>query len=245
MQTPSPQELQQLDKLFVDKVFNQEPQAAADVLKPLLNTKCSFAKLDLLGRSIGAKAKEHPAIFFSAFDCIVASQAMGGFVVVGEALASILETDFECAMGKTREYIVKGATWYVCDIIGERSIGKGVVTQFDKSLPYLKQFLDDENKWVKRSAGVAVHFFAKRVQHDPQKAQVLLELLAPHIEEKQVGIVKGIGWGLKTIGKYYPDIAVSFLIGQLKTKKKLSAFMMRKALTYLPADRKAEVLRYV
>jgi 3-methyladenine DNA glycosylase AlkD len=245
MQSPSTKSLQQIAQEFSSRTQKKQYNKAAEALKPLLGTKCSFSKLDLLGTFIGDKAKEEPAKFLRAFDCIIDSQAMGGFVVIGEALVSLLDTDFEAAMQKSREYIIKGATWYVCDIIGERSIGKAVVKHFKKTLPFLKNFLDDENKWVRRSAGVAVHFFAKRVQDDPKKAKILLELLAPHIEEKQVDVVKGIGWGLKTIGKNYPDVLTPFLIEQLRAKKKLSKLMMRKALKYLPADKKAEVLKYV
>lgn len=244
MQLPSTQSLQQLAEEFASYVRKNEFNYAAQKLKPLLNTKCSFSKLDLLGTFIGHEAKENPAKFLRAFDCVIDYQAMGGFVVVGEALVSFLETDFEVAMRKSREYIIKGATWYVCDIIGERSLGKATVKYFDRTLPFLKSFLEDENKWVKRSAGISIHFFAKRNREDPEKAKALLELLAPHIEEKQVAVVKGIGWGLKTIGKNYPGVLVPFLIEQLRAKKKLSKLMMRKALTYLPADKKAEVLHY-
>lgn len=244
MQLPSTQSLQQLAEEFASYVRKNEFNYAAQKLKPLLNTKCSFSKLDLLGTLIGHEAKENPAKFLRAFDCVIDYQAMGGFVVVGEALVSFLETDFEVAMRKSREYIIKGATWYVCDIIGERSLGKATVKYFDRTLPFLKSFLEDENKWVKRSAGISIHFFAKRNREDPEKAKALLELLAPHIEEKQVAVVKGIGWGLKTIGKNYPGVLVPFLIEQLRAKKKLSKLMMRKALTYLPADKKAEVLHY-
>jgi 3-methyladenine DNA glycosylase AlkD len=245
MQTPSTQTLQQLTEEFATHVQKNQFQTAAEVLKPILNTKCPFSKLDLLGKLIGSKAKEQPERFLQAFDRIIDSQAMGGFVVVGESLVSLLETDFEATMHKSREYIIKGATWYVCDIIGERSIGKAVVKHFERTLPYLKAFLEDDNKWVKRSAGVAIHFFAKRVPDDPKKARRLLDVLAPHIEERQVDVVKGIGWGIKTIGKVYPDVAVPFLIEQLRAKKKFSRLMMRKALKYLPADKKAEVLAYV
>ena len=245
MEHPSTQTLQQLTEEFVTYIQKNQFETAANTLKPLLNTKCPFSKLDLLGKLIGSKAKEQPIEFLEAFDRIIASQAMGGFVVVGQALVSLLETNFDATMNKSREYIIKGATWYVCDIIGERSIGKAVVKHFERTLPHLKAFLEDENKWVKRSAGVAVHFFAKRVPNEPQKARALLEVLAPLIEERQVDVVKGIGWGIKTIGRVYPDVAVPFLIEQLKAKKKLSKLMMRKALTYLPTDKKAEVLAYV
>jgi 3-methyladenine DNA glycosylase AlkD len=245
MQSPSAINLQQLAKEFQSQTQKNHYEKAAEVLKPLLNAKCSFSKLDLLGTLIGDKAKDEPAKFLRAFDCIIDSQAMGGFVIVSEALVSFLDTDFETVMQKSREYIIKGATWYVCDIIGERSLGKATVKHFERTLPFLKNFLEDENKWVRRSAGIAVHFFAKRVQDDPKKAKILLELLAPHIEEKQVDVVKGIGWGLKTIGKNYPDVSVPFLVEQLRAKKKLSKLMLRKALKYLPADNRAEVLSYV
>ncbi|MBU7016143.1 MAG: DNA alkylation repair protein [Theionarchaea archaeon] len=87
-------------------------------------------------------------------------------------------------MEKSREYIIKGDTWYVCDIIGERSLGHALVNSFDKSLPWFKKFLNDENKWVKRSVGAAIHFFSKRVIDQPEKTQLLLDLTEPHIEEK-------------------------------------------------------------
>ncbi len=244
MQTPSTQNLQQLTEKFVHYVQLNNLEAATETLKPLLNAECSFAKLDKLGTLIGSKVKEDPAKFLAAFDRIIDSQAMGGFVVVSEALVSFLDVNFDAAMQKSREYIIKGATWYVCDIIGERSIGKAAVKYFDRTLPFLKDFLEDDNKWVKRSAGISVHFFSKRIQNDPKKAEELLELLAPHIEEKQIDVVKGIGWGLKTMGRVYPDVLTLFLIEQLKAKKKFSKLMMRKALKYLPADKKAEVLAY-
>ena len=245
MQTPSDQSLQQIAKDFTKYIQKKQFKTAAEQLNPVLNKKCPFSKLDLLGKLIGSEAKNQPDLFLRAFDHIIDSQLMGGFVVVGESLVSLLETDFETALYKSREYIIKGSTWYVCDIIGERSIGKATVKHFEKTLPFLRGFLEDENKWVKRSAGVAIHFFAKRVRDEPQKAKALLDLLAPHIEEKQVDIVKGIGWGIKTIGRIYPDVAVPFLIDQLKEKKKLSKLMMQKALKYLPANKKAEVLAYV
>jgi 3-methyladenine DNA glycosylase AlkD len=245
MQDLSPQNLQLLAQQFTKHIQQNQPQAAADSLKPLLNTKCAFSKLDKLGNLIGTKAKNNTAPFLKAFDCIIESQAMGGFVVVGEALATLLETDFDAVMQKSREYIIKGAAWYVCDIIGERSIGKAVVGHFEQTLPYLSGFLEDENKWVKRSAGVAVHFFAKRILDNPKKAKMLLDVLAPHIEERQVDVVKGIGWGIKTMGRVYPEVVVPFLIEQLKAKKYLSKLMMRKALKYLPPEKKTEVLAYV
>ncbi|MGC1122987.1 MAG: DNA alkylation repair protein [Candidatus Methanofastidiosia archaeon] len=186
----------------------EEYEAAFRVLKPVLDEKCPFSRLDLLGKRIGQAGVDEHEKFLAAFDEITEYNAMGSYVIVGQALIWFLPSHLESVMKKSREYIIKGDTWYVCDIIGERSLGYAVVNHFDEILPWLERFLNDENRWVKRSAGVAIHFFSKRVVDQPEKTQKLLHMLEPHITEKQIDVVKGIGWGLKTIGRHHPDLLV-------------------------------------
>jgi 3-methyladenine DNA glycosylase AlkD len=214
-----------------------------NVLKPVLDSKCPFTALDSIGRRIGkagADAGDLPT-FFATFDRIIEYNAMGSFVIVGQALIWFLLCDFEGVMKKSREYITRGDAWYVCDIIGERSLGHALVDHFDETVPWLKEFLDDETRWVRRSAGVAVHFFSKRVLDRPEKTEILLTVLEPYIEEKQIDFVKGIGWGLKTIGKHHPDLLTNFLKTQLELKKNISRVIIRKAITYLKEDKKEEI----
>ncbi|HDM22594.1 MAG: DNA alkylation repair protein [Methanomicrobia archaeon] len=237
-------EIRDLGKEVSDMISDDEINRAIEILSPILNTKVSFSKLDLLGKEIGARGYTQAQKFFRAFDEIIDYDAMGGFVIVSQALIYFLGDKFEEVMEKNREYIIKGDKWYVCDIFGERSLGHALVNYFDKTLPYLKKFLEDNNKWIKRSVGVSIHFFSKRVLNDTEKTRKLLELLEPHIEEKQRDAVKGIGWGLKTIGKYHPEILFEFLKKQLH-KKKLSKLMLRKALTYLDKDKILEIESYV
>jgi 3-methyladenine DNA glycosylase AlkD len=208
-------------------------------LKPILDSKCPFAKLDYLGSCLGKAGKNDTQKFYPLFDEIINYGAMGGFVVVGRSLTCFLETDFNKVMEKSREYIIAGDVWYVCDVIGERSLGQALIDQFDTSLTWLRRFLEDENKWVKRSAGVAIHFFSKRVTDKPEKTKKLLCLIEPFIEERQVEVIKGIGWGLKTIGRYHPKILVNFLTGQIKMEKKISKLMIKKAVTYLNKNERA------
>lgn len=106
-------------------------------------------------------------------DVIIDYEAIEGFVIVGQALISLLENEFEQVIWKSREYIVKGDKWYVYDIIGERSLGYALVDHFDETLPWFKWFLKDENKWVRRSVGVAIHFFGKRVLDKPDRTKTL------------------------------------------------------------------------
>nr|MDO8099689.1 DNA alkylation repair protein [Candidatus Njordarchaeota archaeon] len=214
-------------------------------LRPILDVEYPFSKLDRLGREIGEAAHSAPSLFFKVLDRIVDYNVMGSFPIVGQALVPLLRDDIDEVMKKSREYIVKGDKWYVCDIIGERSLGYALIEYFDKTIPWFERFLKDENKWVKRSVGVAIHFFSKRVRNEPEKTRRLLNLIEPYIEVKQADVVKGIGWGLKTIGKYHPETLASFLKNQLQAKKKLSKLMLRKATTYLGLDEKRVIEKYV
>ena len=51
--------------------------------------------------------------------------------------------------------------------------------------------------------------------------------------------VKGAGWGLKTLGKYYPDIMADWLAKQVVFRhRRHRALMLRKALTYLSDEQR-------
>jgi 3-methyladenine DNA glycosylase AlkD len=212
-----------------------------ETLKPILDDKCAFSKLDMLGGTLGYKLKYSPDVLIKGFDILVNYNKMGGYVVLGQGLIQLLPENLDIVMKKSREYIILGDKWYVCDIIGERSIGQSLVDHFDITIPWIEKFLEDENNWIKRTAGVSVHFFTKRTKKDKERTAILLNKLAPHIEEKQIDVVKGIGWGLKTIGKYHPDLLVPFLKKQIKLKKKISKIIIRKALTYLPKEKRLEI----
>lgn len=92
---------------------------------------------------------------------------------------------------------------------------------------------------------MAIHFFSKRVLDEPNKTWRLLNLIEPYVEEKQVDAVKGIGWGLKTIGKHHPDLLIEFLERQFKSGKKISRLIVRKAITYLDEERRLGMEKHV
>lgn len=208
-------------------------------LDPLLSRKLPFPLLDHAGDILGSLAIAKPQGLLSLLGKIEATKTMGGYVVIGSALSRFINHDLPKALEKAREYIIKGDAWYVTDILGERVPGKALLNRFDETLPILEAFCEEPNPWVKRSVGVAVHYFAKRVRGDQEKAKRLLGLLSPYYEEKDTRIIKGIGWGLKTLGRYYPDLVVDFLKSQ--KDRKPSRLLIRKAVTYLPPEKKMEV----
>jgi hypothetical protein len=113
----------------------------------------------------------------------------------------------------------------------------------EETLPLLAPWRMDANRWVRRMVGVAAHFWAKRSkgsQELEQEAQRLLEFLEPMFSEWEMDAVKGVGWGLKTIGRHYPILIAEWLPGQLDRRHR--ALMRRKAVTYLPPELRARAL---
>ena len=69
----------------------------------------------------------------------------------------------------------------------------------------------------------------------------LLSLVSARVEDKRVFVVKGVGWGLKTIGRYQPNLIEGYVQDVLKTKK-VSKLMLRKATKYLDEKTKQKLL---
>ena len=212
-----------------------------NVLNPVLDTKVPFPLLDEIGKLLGTAGKDCPPRYFGVFDKIVATDKMGGYVIVGQALAAFLETELEASIRKAAEIVAAGKKWYVCDIVGERVLGQALVEHFDSAFSVLERMTAMEDQEIRRSIGVAVHFFAKRRPEDVERMKQLLHLLAFLVDDKRVFVVKGVGWGLKTIGKHQPKLIEDYLEETLETKK-ISKLMLRKATTYLDEEAKSKLL---
>ena len=61
-------------------------------------------------------------------------------------------------------------------------------------------------------------------------------------EERHIEAIKGVGWALKTMGKYYPNLLVEWLEVQVvHLQRKPRPLMLRKALTYLSDEQHARI----
>jgi 3-methyladenine DNA glycosylase AlkD len=216
--------------------------AAYALLAPVLAERTPFLMLGYIGGAVGAGPLKAVNRFL---DRIAAARTEGGWVVIGSALGQQLERDLIGALSRCHSFIIAGDVWYATDILGERVPGPALVAHLQPTLDLLTPWRQDANRWVRRSVGVAIHFWAKRSrgapEHAPQ-AKELLALLEPMFEEKDKDAVKGIGWGLETLGKYYPDVLTDWLAQQVVHRQRQPrALMLRKALTYLPARQRARV----
>ncbi|MBU7016142.1 MAG: hypothetical protein HXS44_01435 [Theionarchaea archaeon] len=74
-------EIRELAEKVAELTRSGKSETALQALKPVLDYKCPFAKLDTLGQHI-CETGENPKEFFETFDRIVNYNAMGGFVIV-------------------------------------------------------------------------------------------------------------------------------------------------------------------
>ncbi len=212
--------------------------AACALLEPILRSRTRFPLLELVGRE--AVRGMDLSLAGAFLDQVASLRREGGWVIVGAALQKWLDTSLIWALGRARRYVGEGAIWYAADILGERVPGDGLVRRFNETVGLLTLWTADRSPWVRRACGVAVHHWAKRAHGHPElEAQAcrLLCLLDPLFEETDRAALKGVGWGLKTLGRFYPGTLVTWLEEQIETKRRHPRrLLLRKALTYVPPE---------
>jgi len=225
------QQATQLGERIAVLVQAGEIVQAYALLSPVLAERTPFNLLGRIGAIVGAQRREAVNDFL---DLTAVDRTEGGWVVIGAALGVQLERDLDGAFARCRDFIIAGDVWYAADILAERVPGPALVSRFQPALALLAPWREDPDAWVRRAAGVGVHFWAKRSRGAPEQAPQaakLLVFLEPMFEEWDMRAVKGVGWGLKTLGRYYPDLVADWLPAQVARPHR--ALMLNKALTYL------------
>jgi len=234
------QEARELGERIAALVRARQPLKAYALLAPILAQRTSFPLLERIGEAVGAGSPKSVNVFLER---IAAAKTEGGWVVIGKALGEQLDRGPAGAFARCRRYIIAADVWYATDILGERVPGPALVSDFQAALALLAPWREDTNRWVRRTVGVAVHFWAKRSRSAPEhipQAKMLLDLLEPMFEEQDTDAIKGVGWGLKTLGKHYPNLIADWLAQQVvHRQRRPRALMLRKALTYLSEERRA------
>jgi hypothetical protein len=234
------QEARDLGARLAGLVQRGELTEAYSLLFPVLSERTKFDMLRLIGHPIGRGALDQVNSFI---ELIAADKSEGGWVVIGSALEMRLDRDSRGAFDRCREYIIAGDVWYAADILGEQVPGNALVADFESSLRLLAPWRVDKNRWVRRAVGVSARHWAKRARGADEKqeqAAELLDFLEPSFAEWQMDAAKGTGWGLKTLGRYYPDLTATCLREQVVVcKRRHRAIMLRKALTYLSPEQRA------
>ena len=222
-------------------VADRQLEQACDILHPLLAERIPFRLLDVIGEHVGNESLETVTILL---DRLATQRTMGGWVVIASVLRQQLARDLPGAFECCRKCVVAADVWYATDTFGERVPGPALIAHFDQSLALLEPWRGDSNRWIRRMVGVAVHFWAKGSRGAaayPSQASALLDFLAPMYTEREVDVIKGVGWGLKTLGRHYPGLVADWLVQQAARPHR--ALMLRKATTYLPFELRQRVTK--
>ena len=236
-------EARELGRRIAALVQAGEVDLADGLLVPVLSQRTPFRLLDLIGEAVGGE----PVTVVDPFlDRIAAEGTEGGWVIIASALRQRLDHDPAGAFARCRAFVVAADVWYATDILGERVPGPALVADFELALDLLAPWREDQDAWVRRTVGVAAHFWAKRSRGAVEltsRAETLLAFLEPMFEEWDVNAVKGVGWGLKTLGRHYPDLVADWVARQVvQRQRKHRALMVRKAVKYLSEEQRRRAL---
>ncbi|MGL3107241.1 DNA alkylation repair protein [Bradyrhizobium sp. BR 1432] len=222
---------------------------AMALLRPVLANRVAFPTLEVIGEAIMTEKPDMRRVA-CLLDAIAETQAEGGWVIIASILRHELHTGPDRALARCRGYIVSAQIWYAADIFGERLAGTVLLNDFDDALSRLASWRDDPNPWVRRALGSGIHHWAKRAHAEPGAAarhaactKAMLRFLEPAVAEQDTDAIKGIGWGLKTLGKHQPEQVASW-VAQMRRRGRgeIRALMLRKALTYLDRAQRARAL---
>jgi 3-methyladenine DNA glycosylase AlkD len=244
------QEARDLGKTVAALVQMAQPEDAYALLAPVLAQRTPFRLLRYIGEAVGGDPKAGDLggrRRVNAFlKRIAAEGTEGGWVIIASALAEQLRCDAATVFAQCRGFIVTADVWYAADIMGEGVLGIALVNEFKPSLALLAPWREDANPWVRRAVGTSAHFWAKRSGGAPEKvakAEALLAFLEPMFGEWDMTAVKGVGWGLKTLGRTYPDLVADWLANEIcPDQRRHRTLMLRKALTHLSEEQRARAI---
>lgn len=233
-------EARELGERIAGLVEAGQAEQAYQLLAPVLAERTPFAMLRRIGEPIGIGPLRAVNLFLER---VAVGRTEGGWVIIASALQGQLDRDLAGAFSRCRQHIIAADVWYAADILGEGVAGEALVAHFPAALEQLVPWRQDADPWVRRAVGVAVHFWAKRSRGAPEQAPeatALLALLEPMFEEWDMIVVKGVGWGLKTLGRYYPELVADWMAQEIvPSQRRHRALMLRKALTHLSDEQRA------
>lgn len=227
---------------LINSLQSHGVEAAYPLLDEILKEGTPFRLLDIIGAGIG----KIPSVQTDHFLQRIARQKReGGWVVIASALRENLDDSLPCTLEKCRGFIVQANIWYGCDTFGERVIGPALLSQFDRSLDILQPWREDPNRWVRRAVGVGGHFWAKRKKGAPTsftECAELLDFFISMLADRDLDAAKGIGWALKTLGRYYPAMVRDLLVFLIHDRgQRIHPVIKRKTTKFLPMEMKQEL----
>lgn len=98
------------------------------------------------------------------------------------------------------------AWWDLVDPIAVNLVGKVALRHPERMEAILRQWIHDDNMWIRRTAILAQLKHKRRMNQ-----QLLFEFCRERMHEKEFFVCKAIGWVLREYAKTAPDAVIDFL----------------------------------
>jgi 3-methyladenine DNA glycosylase AlkD len=173
------------------------------ILDQSLSSKIKFPKLEDLAVLMHDFLNEKEVEML--IQKVIELDHIGSYPFCGKLIQLRIEKNIKHAFKMAAWCIHKGNVWYACDTISERVYGFALLKDFKNAYPLVTQLSQSENFWDRRGVGVATHLAVKWGLPKEESAQ-LLDLALKHKSATNHEEKTGIGWGMKTITKFFPEM---------------------------------------
>lgn len=142
-----------------------------------------------------------------------------------------------------KSYLAESGNWDTCDNLGARALSQLILAMpTEKLLSFLKEWVLDSNKWIRRGSCAALAELIKT--HDiPDEALDIIDVLVKEEEDRDVQ--KGVAWALRNISKRFPEKVISCVdawISESKTDRH-TRWMIKNGMKKLPQEKQEQILK--
>jgi len=112
----------------------------------------------------------------------------------------------EDALPLLEELIHSGAWWDLVDELGAHRVGAVLAKAPARVKPVLRRWSRGRDLWLRRAA-----ILAQLKHRDATDVDLLFDVIAPAVDEKELFHRKAIGWALRELASWKPDAVERWL----------------------------------
>jgi 3-methyladenine DNA glycosylase AlkD len=164
---------------------------------------------------------------------------------VGLAFNEMSHNHPDKVVNRTREYILLSSHWSSSDTFADKTFNLMFEERFDWILQVLKDWTNDENKWIRNTAVFALHAPVERKLLNSAQYLQVLEVMDQVMKDNDKNVKKKAAWALKVMGKYYPEETFSYLMKCAEIDNKNSKWIVKNSVKFLDEKKRNKVLKAI
>lgn len=239
-----------------------------ELLENILTLKITFSKMAPFAEIVGKRGLNKPEFYFNVIDKLANKSIDYGYKaglynteklkmseeevqksrvygyragIIGIIFNEMSIINPELVIERTKEYIIKYNHWSASDTFADKTFHNLFKNNFDFIFDVLKEWAINENKWIRNTAGFAVHAPVEKKIITKELFVKSLEILDLLMKDKDKDVKSKVGWALRTVTKYYPDETYFFLKKWAAVKDKNTHWIIKNGMKFIEDNRKREL----